>query len=340
MCVFGHIPHRKCCSIYVISRVQIAFHTTPHHISTFKLNVFSSHVFHHITPKDFTSAFTSHHTTPFHITPQHSTSRYYHTISHTGNIATHYLGPLYSISYIAVCLPPPFHWHHHISSTYSTSHSPHLTPFHTTPTFSITAHFTPYHSTAPYTYIPPHLDSTSHHHVWHHNTLHHFPHLTTQQSHHNSTHFHITYLSTSCIMQHSTYQDTTFHTTPYYTSQWHFAFQSHSTSHHVWNCNSTSHHISHHKITPPHHAHIPLAPRHGHHWHYPTAHIAFQLSSHIRPCLIWRQTIPHHSVFHILHHSTPPYSLCSTLSFQRDIASPHFTPHLTLHDITFSRMTP
>ena len=79
--------------------------------------------------------------------------------------------------------------------------------------------------------------------------------------------------------------------------------------------------------------------------HYPTAHskpqhtshTAFQPSFHITPCLIWHQTIPHQystTTFHILHHSTPPYSPCTTPSFH--IASLHFMPHLTLHDITFS----
>ena len=48
------------------------------------------------------------------------------------------------------------------------------------------------------------------------------------------------------------------------------------------------------------------------------------------PCIIWRQTIPHHSVFHNhISHLASQHITDST-------SQTHFTPRLTLHDITFS----
>ena len=57
-----HIPHRKCCSVYVISRVQIAFHSTPLHTTW---NVFTPHIIpsHHAKRFYITPPFTSHHST-------------------------------------------------------------------------------------------------------------------------------------------------------------------------------------------------------------------------------------------------------------------------------------
>ena len=65
----GHIPHHRCCSVYVISRVQIAFHTTQLHTT---LNVFTSHIIpaHHTKRFCITPPFTSHHFTPHHSTSQ------------------------------------------------------------------------------------------------------------------------------------------------------------------------------------------------------------------------------------------------------------------------------
>ena len=169
----GHIPHHKCCSVYVISSVQFAFHTTQLHTT---LNVFTS--FRHITPKDFTSHHLSCHAIPHHTIPhdttiaQHSTSCYYiphvpRHISQTFNVATHLTSDhhiLHLTSHCTtVCLPPPFHTTTSQSTTYTTSHQstsrtiPHPQLFHNTPTFNITAHFTPHRI--------PHLDFTSHHHI-------------------------------------------------------------------------------------------------------------------------------------------------------------------------------
>ena len=112
----------------------------------------------------------------------------------------------------------------------------------------------------------------------------------------------------------------------------------------------TSHHNS-YQITPPHLGtpfHItPIPPRttpctspHSNMTHHTipqhTSHTVFQLSFCITPCLIWRHTIPHHSV------SVPqPYfTSCITAHHiphapHHDSTSHHIS-HLTLHDITAS----
>ena len=164
----GHIPHHKCCSVYVISRVEIAFHTAQHHIKHFHIThhfITSYHLSRHIIP---------HHTIPHRTTiVQHSTSHYYiphvpHHISQTFNVTTHLTSDHHILHlkshYTAVCLTPPFHTttdtskHNifHITQTQSTSHTiPRPQLFHTTPTFNISAHFIPHH--IPHHITPPHL---------------------------------------------------------------------------------------------------------------------------------------------------------------------------------------
>ena len=242
----------------------------------------------------------------------------------------------------------------HSTSPYSTSTA---IPHHI---FNIT-HFTPHH--VPHHITPPHLDFTSHRHIWHHNTLHHFPHLTSNDNHtaycichilhhHNSTphftsHRNFPHLALCNIPHHRTPQFTQRHI-PHHTFCISIAFHitpclkwQHSTSHHI----SHTYHIS-HQITPPHRHTVPHHARIPHHTtctsrsninhtsHYPTAHTAFQPAFRIK--LIWRQTIPHYSVFHnhishlaSVHHHIPhvPHHH-STL--HRHIS------HVTLHDITFS----
>ena len=61
-----------------------------------------------------------------------------------------------------------------------------------------------------------------------------------------------------------------------------------------------------------------------------TSHTAFQPSVRMTPCIIWRQTIPHHSVFH--NH----ISHLAVTAHHHSTSQTHFTPRLTLHDITFS----
>ena len=129
------------------------------------------------------------HNIPHHITTYHM----FHAISRTFNVATHLTSDhriLHLTSHnTAVCLPPPFHTTTSQSTcSTSTSHTiPYTRLFHTTPTFSIVAYFTHHHT--------PHA---LHHHIWHHKTLNHFPHLTSHNNrtahcishilhHHNST---------------------------------------------------------------------------------------------------------------------------------------------------------
>ena len=133
-------------------------------------------------------------------------------------------------------------------------------------------------------------------------------------------------------MQHSTYQDNTFHSTQYSTS--HILHFKHTMSEiatfHVapHTPHFTSHHNS-HQIIPPHLGHIPphgttsdtfkyklhITLSHStHSKSYHTSHTAFQTSFCITPpCLIWRQTIPHH------HIPQPHFTSC--------IAAHHHIPH-------------
>jgi len=153
----------------------------------------------------------------------------------------------------------------HITQPQSTSHTiPHPQLFHTTPTFNITAYFTPHH--IPHRITPQNLDFTSHHYVWHHNTWHHFPHCTSHNNHtahcicHSLHHYNTTpphstshrnWLSASCIMQHSTHQDTTFHTMPYSTSHilhFHHTVSEIATFHITPHFTYISHHISHRTV--------------------------------------------------------------------------------------------
>ena len=237
----GHIPHHKCCSVYVISRVQIAFHITVQLHTT--LNVFISHIIpsHHTKYLFYiTPPFTSHHSTPHHSTSHrhcttfhitlfqsyhmfHATSRR-HLMSVTTRLASDH--HILHLTTLHRSLPPTTISHHHIST---------IRTHHTTPTLNITAHFTPHH--IPHR-ITPHFDFKSHHR------------LTSQ---------HIVSFSTSditgnnhtarCICRgHIVHRQghnsdtTTFlahHIVAFHIN--HFAFESHSTSHHVWNCNIPHH---------------------------------------------------------------------------------------------------
>ena len=148
MCVCVPATFHKCCSVYVISKVQIAFHTTQLHTT---LNVFTSRIIPlHRTKRFYTSSpFTSHHSTP--VTPptaQHSTSHYYipHVPRHISQTAfivatdltsDHHILHLTS-HYTAVYLPPPFHTTTSHQSTPATiPHHTHIqhhnTVVHTTP---------------------------------------------------------------------------------------------------------------------------------------------------------------------------------------------------------------
>ena len=121
-CVFsGHIPYRKCCSVYVIG-VQIAFHithySTPQNIKHFR----TRHTFRHITPPFMSPPFTSHHSPPHHCTlfPYHTTTYHiFHATSRRQNLMSQHVSPqtitfyIMTSHYTAVCLAS----HHHISKT-------------------------------------------------------------------------------------------------------------------------------------------------------------------------------------------------------------------------------
>ena len=147
----GHIPHHRCCSVYVISRVQIAFHITLLNSTPGTLNVFTSCIIpsHHIKTFYITPPFMSHHSTPHHhCTTFHIT---YSTSHLTVNVATHLTSDHHiSTSEITLHCSLLRHTtisHHiskhntfHITQLQSTSHTiPQPQLFHTTPTFNITA---------------------------------------------------------------------------------------------------------------------------------------------------------------------------------------------------------
>ena len=160
-------------------------------------------------------------------------------------------------------------------------------------------------------------------------------------------------------MQHSTYKDTTFHILhfshiPHHTMSEiatfriapYFTYTSHHISHrtiihikshlgspfHItptFHLTSRPHSISHHAMhitTFKYKLHITLShsthskPQH-------TSHTAFQPSFRITPCLIWRQTIPHHSVFHnhISHLASQHTSTSRNTLFH--FAIPYFKSH-------------
>ena len=120
LCVCSsHILHHKCCSVSVISRVEIVFYTT--------LNVFKSYVI------------PSHHTKRFYITPlftSHQSTSHHHCTFHISDILHLTLHG---------SLPPTTISHHHIHNYFtphphSTSqHISHHIPHYTT-TSDITTH--------------------------------------------------------------------------------------------------------------------------------------------------------------------------------------------------------
>ena len=323
----GYIPHHKCCSVYVISRVKIAFHITltPHQIKRFHIT------YHYITPKDFTHHL-SRHTIPHHTIAQHSISHYYipHVpchISQTFNVATHLTSDHHILHlrshYTAVCLGTTIS-HHHIST------EAHAVPHHTD-----SPHLTRVAIPYPQLFATPHPHSTSqhisHHHIPHRITPHQIPyritppHLTSQHIASFSTYMtyditlqshstlHITiphhhWLSTFCNM--ATFPHTrTPHSTRHSPHTLHF-----NKSHHVWNCNiqhRTTFHIHWRHFAPnrsttsrhtiPHHA-MHTSPHSDINYtsHCPkphhTSHTAFQLSFYIT-AMSNKPLRPHHSVY-------------------------------------------
>ena len=156
VCVFRPHSTSQCCSVYVISRVQIAFHITLLNSTPGTLNVFTSRIIpsHQNILHRTTFHVTPFHTTPFHITPPlhnipHHIPRF-HATSHRQLMLQH-ISPQTTIFYIwdhitlQSASAPPFHTTtsqstFHITQPQSTSHTiPPPQQLHITPTFNITA---------------------------------------------------------------------------------------------------------------------------------------------------------------------------------------------------------
>ena len=318
----GHIPHHKCCSVYVTRGVQIAFHITLHTT----LNVFT-HIIPSLTSHHLSRHCIPHHTIPRHTTiAQHFTSHYCiphvpRHISQTFSVAKHPTSNHHILHltshYTTVCLPPPsFHTTTSQSTTYSTSHMqpqstshaiPHPQLVHTTHKFNIGAHHT----------------TTSwflHHTTTSDNTLHHFPHLTSQHSAYSTffttiSHHHI---SRNIVTFHILHNIPGHHIprTPWYCT--YFTFQTHSTSHHVWRKSATLH------ITP-HFIYTSQFTSHQNSYRSTTSRFTIPDHVHISP----RTTpcTPHSNINYASHY---PHSTHSTLHFQpfhtlSNVASNHST---------------
>ena len=341
----GHIPHHRCCSVYVISRVQFAFHIT---LLGSTPQTFSHHIsFHPITRKDFTSHHLScrtipHHTIPHHTTiAQHSTSHYYIPVFHTTsrrhwvNVATHLASDHHILHNTAVCL-----------GTTISQHVPHHT--------AIAVHISQFHI---HNYSTIHPHSTSQRHISHHNVPHRRiapPHyIIFHIWHHNHTAHRICHTGFFITIPHPHFTSRNFlhfalcnvpHTRIPHHAIFHIAHEVRHFNHHVWppfhihRHHTTFNRAGHnsHQIAPclrsiPHRVHI--TPRHAHHHIqniHCTAHIPHCISTIIPHTAISNMASnhPHHSVFHNYHitdlHSTPPHSTCTTPLFH--IASPHLTP--------------
>ena len=160
----GHIPHHKCCSAYVISRVQIAFHIAP----------YFTYTSHHISHRTIIHIKSLHH-----ISAHHSTSRPQipprttPCTSPHSNI-THHTIPQHTfqgIPHIPHCISTiiPHHTMSNMASNHSASHLHHSTPYSpcTTPSFHIASpHFTPdiarHHTMSYILCIAPHSTSRPH----------------------------------------------------------------------------------------------------------------------------------------------------------------------------------
>ena len=252
----------KCCSVYVISRVQIAFHTKLHTT----INVFTSHIISsHRTERFLHITFhvTPFHTTPFHIShttiAQHSTSHYYipHVPRHISQAAFIVATDLTSDHHILHNITPQSASHHHITPHLEAQHVPHLTPFHTR------------------NYSTPHPHSTSQHRSSHHTIF------------HIALHHHI------LILHHTTTSDITTHRLHFPHLTWH---NNRSTLHmpHSSPPHFTSRNFPHFAVCNISHSTTPLStPRHIPH-HTFCSSIAFHI---IRP--VWNCNGLHRTTFHV-----------------------------------------
>ena len=288
------------------------------------------YIWHHITPQSVPPTTVSHHRP--HLEAQH-------------------------IPYHAATV----HISHHSTPTASTPH-PHSTSQHISHHTDVPHHITPL----------AHLDFTSHHHItydiathciffriWLHTTVtrQHIAYATffTTISHHilqsNFLHLHYAFhttpliFHTTLILRHFNRQ---FHITPCLTEMATFhisrtTFHIHHNSHQI---TPSRHTIPHRADLPPRttsctsHSNINCTSHSTHSKPHHTSHSAFQPSFRITPpCLIWRQTIPHHSVFHnhisftsciTAHHHIP------RVPHHHSTSHHYISQHLTLHNTTFS----
>ena len=329
----GHIPHHRCCSVYVISRVQFAFHIT---LLGSTPQTFSHHIsFHPITRKDFTSHHLScrtipHHTIPHHTTiAQHSTSHYYISVFHTTsrrhwvNVATHLASDHHILHNTAVCL-----------GTTISQHVPHHT--------AIAVHISQFHI---HNYSTIHPHSTSQRHISHHNVPHRRiapPHyIIFHIWHHNHTAHRICHTGFFITIPHPHFTSRNFlhfalcnvpHTRIPHHAIFHIAHKVRHFNHHVWppfhihrhhtTFNRAIIHIKSLHVCAPFH----IASTSHHAMHITTFkiyiaqhtfHTAFQPSFLTPPYLIWRQTI------HITRYSTTTTSLIFTAH--------HHIPHVPHH---------
>ena len=324
----GNIPHHKCCSVYGISRVEIAFHTTQLHTT---LNIFTSHI---ISSRHTTFHVTPFHTTPFHIAPplynipHHITAYHmFHTTSHRHLMSQH-ISPRTTIFYVWHHITPQSASHHHFtppltsqSTTYSTSHShsPHLTPFHV------------------HNYSTPHPHSTSQHISYHtvfHIALHHhilILHNTTTSD--TTTHciiFHIWHHTT--ITPHIAYATFFIITIPHHHS-------SHSNFPHTRTPHSTPRYIPHHTFcisVIPHHTMSEIATFHiAPHFRYTSHHISHRTIIHIKSLHTSRHTIQSHHA-HISPCTTPCTSPHSDINDTSHYPTAHIPNQTTLPTLHFN----
>ena len=207
--------------MYVISRVQIAFHTTRLHIT---LNVFTLHIPSHHTTFHDTHRSTSHHHCTFHIAYYIHVPRH---ISQTFNVATHLASDHYILHlashYTSVCIPP----HHAIHITPLAAFQSHST-LHRTIITSDRAHFPPwtshsnidYNSHYPTAHIPNHTTLHFNHSisVFHNNILH--QHTTIFPMYHTIIQYRITIFHNASDIAHHTISHI-FYIALYRTSQLH-----------------------------------------------------------------------------------------------------------------------
>ena len=288
----GHIPHHKCCSVYVLSRVQFAFHTTQ----------FSHHIKHfHITHHSITSHQKILHHTTFHVTPplhnipHHITTyRLFHATS-LRHLMSQRISPRTTIFYIWHHITPQSASHHHFTP-------PHLKAQHI-PHHTATVHIAPFHI---HNYSTPH------------------PHSTPQHiSHH--TIFHIAYHLILILHRHTTTADITTHCIIFHI--WRHTTTAHCICHILHHHNSTPPHFTSPNF--PHFALCNIPHNEAPQSIFDIAHYAFHITPGLK--IPHRTTFhihitPHFTSHHIIHLKSRDSSTC-----QHTISHAHIPPLTSPH---------